>query len=189
MKKLFLSPLLVACIFTTGLLAKEYTLDKVHTNVGFKIKHLQISNVRGDFKEYDAVIDYDPATSTFKKLEANIRVSSINTENQTRDDDLQTDAFFKASQYPELTFVMKEYQKIDDEKGKLSGVLTLAGVSKDIVLDVEIGGLANFQGREKLGFSLSGKIKRSDFNFAPDTSALILSDDVDLNIEVETYAK
>ncbi|MCX2683831.1 YceI family protein [Campylobacter sp. MIT 21-1685] len=189
MKKILLSSLLASCIFTSGLFAEEFVLDKTHTNIGFKIKHLQISNVQGNFKEYNGAIDYDKASATFKKLEATMQVASINTDNRTRDDHLLQDDFFKVKQYPELTFVMKKYEKISNEKGKVSGVLTLAGVSKDIVLDADIGGIADFKGKEKLGFSLNGKIKRSDFNFAPNTSTITLGDDIHLNIEVEANAK
>lgn len=189
MKKIILSSLLVASLFSASLLAKEYDVDKSHTNVGFKIKHLQISNVNGNFKDYSAVIDFDPTNYEFKKLEATIKVASVNTENQTRDNHLQQDDFFKAKQYPDMTFVMKNYEKTSKEKGKMTGTLTIAGVSKDITLDTEIGGVATQNGKEKIGFSLSGKIKRTDFNFASGSSNITLGNDVDINVEVEAAAK
>ena len=190
MKKIFLSSFLAASLLSSGLFAKEYVLDKTHSDVGFKIKHLQISNVKGNFKDYDAVIDYDPQSAEFKKLEANIKVSSINTENKNRDEHLQKNDFFKAQQFSQMTFVMKNYQKISNEKGKMNGTLTIAGVSKDIVLDTEIGGTAKTKdGKEKVGFSLSGQIKRSDFNFAPESSTVTLGDEVNLDIEVEANEK
>ncbi|EQB0018715.1 YceI family protein [Campylobacter jejuni] len=190
MKKVLLSSLVAVSLLSTGLFAKEYTLDKTHTDVGFKIKHLQISNVKGNFKDYSAVIDFDPASAEFKKLEAIVKIASVNTENQTRDNHLQQDDFFKAKKYPDMTFVMKKYEKIDNEKGKMTGTLTIAGVSKDIVLDTEIGGVAKGKdGKEKIGFSLNGKIKRSDFKFAASTSTITLSDDINLNIEVEANEK
>ncbi|EJK3636446.1 YceI family protein, partial [Campylobacter jejuni] len=111
-------------------------------------------------------------------------------ENQTRDNHLQQDDFFKAKKYPDMTFTMKKYEKIDNEKGKMTGTLTIAGVSKDIVLDTEIGGVVKGKdGKEKIGFSLNGKIKRSDFKFAASTSTITLSDDINLNIEVEANEK
>lgn len=190
MKKILLSSLLAASLLSSGLFAKEYVVDKAHTDVGFRIKHLQISNVKGNFKDYDAVIDFDPQSAEFKKLEAKIKVASVNTENKNRDDHLQQDDFFKAKQFPELTFVMKSYQKISNEKGKMNGTLTIAGVSKDIVLDTEIGGTAKGKdGKEKVGFSLNGQIKRTEFNFAPSSSSMTLGDDVNLNIEVEANEK
>jgi len=190
MKKILLSSFLAASLFSTGLFAKEYVLDKTHTDVGFKIKHLQISNVKGSFNDYDAVIDFDPASATFKKLNAKIKVASINTNNKSRDDHLQQDDFFKAKQFPELSFEMKKYEKISNDEGKMTGILNLAGVSKEIVLKTEIGGVAKDRsGKEKVGFSLNGEIKRSDFNFAQDSSTLTLGDEVKLLIEVEANAK
>ena len=190
MKKILLSSLVAASLLSSAVFAKDYTLDKTHTNVGFKIKHLQISNVKGNFKNYDAVIDFDPASAEFKKLEATIKVASVNTENQTRDNHLQQSDFFDAKKYPDLSFVMKKYEKIDNEKGKMTGTLTLAGVSKDVVLDTEIGGVAKGQnGKEKVGFSLNGKIKRSDFKFASSSSTITLGDEIALEIEVEANEK
>ncbi|EAI3516710.1 TPA: polyisoprenoid-binding protein [Campylobacter coli] len=190
MKKILLSSLVAVSLLSTGLFAKEYTLDKTHTDIGFKIKHLQISNVKGNFQDYDAVIDFDPASFEFKKLEATIKVASVNTDNKTRDNHLQQNDFFKAKQFPNMTFVMKKYEKIDNEKGKMTGTLTIAGVSKEVVLDTEIGGTAKGKdGKEKVGFSLNTKIKRSDFNFAPSTSTITVGDDIYLSIEVEANAK
>lgn len=190
MKKIFLSSVLAFSLLGSAAFAKEFTLDKSHTNVGFKIKHLQISNVNGSFKDYNAVIDFDPKTFEFKKLEATIKVSSVNTENQTRDNHLLQDDFFKAKKYPDMTFVMKKYEKISNEKGKMTGVLTIAGVSKEVVLDTEIGGVIKAKdGKEKVGFALNGLIKRSDFKFASSTSTITLSDDIKLIIEAEVLEK
>lgn len=190
MKKIFLSSFVAVCLFNGSLFAKDYVLDKTHTDVGFKIKHLQISNVRGNFKDYDAVIDFDPQSKEFKKLEATIKVASVNTENKTRDNHLQQDDFFKAKKFPDMTFVMKSYEKKGDDEGKMTGTLTIAGVSKEVVLDTEIGGVTKLSsGKEKIGFSLEGEIKRSDFSFAPSTKNITLSDEIKLNIEVEANEK
>lgn len=190
MKKVLFSSLVAISVLSTSILAKEYNLDKVHTDIGFKIKHLQISNVKGKFNDYSAMIDFDPTSNEFKKLEAIIKTASINTDNQSRDEHLRQDDFFKAKKYPDMTFVMKKYEKVDNQKGKMIGVLTLAGVSKNITLDTEIGGMAKGKdGKERVGFSLNGKIKRSDFKFASGTSALTVGEDIDLNIEVEAIEK
>ncbi|MBK2001261.1 YceI family protein [Campylobacter sp. LH-2024] len=190
MKKILLSSLVAASFLSASLFAQEYSLDKAHTDIGFKIKHLQISNVKGNFKDYSAVIDFDPKTYEFKKLEAVIKVASVNTDNQTRDNHLRQDDFFKAKKYPDMTFVMKKYEKINKEKGKMTGILTIAGVSKEVVLDTEIGGMAKGKdGKEKIGFSLNGKIKRSEFKFGAGTSTLTLGDDITLSIDAEANEK
>ncbi|TQR30607.1 protein yceI precursor [Campylobacter sp. MIT 99-7217] len=189
MKKILASSLVVASLFATSLSATEFTLDKTHTNVGFKIKHLQISNVSGNFKDYEGLIDFDEASKSFNKIQATIKVASVDTDNQTRDNHLQQDDFFKAKKYPDMTFVMKSYKKVSDTEGKVTGTLTIAGVKKDITLDAEIGGIGEQRGTKKLGFSLSGMIKRSDFKFAKDTSTITLSDEIKLQIDIEANAK
>lgn len=190
MKKILFSSCLIALFLTNNSFAKDFVLDKAHSNVAFKIKHLQISNVNGNFKDYDAVIDFDSAKFEFNKLQANIKVASINTENKARDAHLQQDDFFKAKTHPNITFTMSKYEKISNEKGKMYGLLNIAGVSKDIVLDTEIGGVIKTDsGKEKAGFTLQGQIKRSDFKFAPNTSSLTLGDEVQINIEAEINEK
>ncbi|CCF80275.1 Putative periplasmic protein [Helicobacter bizzozeronii CCUG 35545] len=99
---------LLSCMLASPLLAKPYEIDKAHTRVGFKVKHLSISYVTGDFKDYSAVVDFDPASHTFKKLEADIKVASVDTDNQNRDAHLRTDDFFKMEKYPEIHFVMEK---------------------------------------------------------------------------------
>ncbi|WP_121020519.1 YceI family protein [Helicobacter vulpis] len=185
----FLRPLALLCVLCAGLMGKVYQIDRVHSHVGFKIKHLKISHVMGDFKDYSALIDFDPVSHTFKKLEATIKATSIDTNNQNRDDHLRSDDFFKTGKYPNITFVMQKYEKIDKENGRVVGVLNIAGVARKVVLTSEIGGVTQINGKEKLGFSLSGQIKRSDFKFAPDTSTLKVGDRVTLNIEVEAAQK
>lgn len=108
MKKILLGSFLAASILASNALSKEFILDKAHTNVAFKIKHLQISNVNGNFKDYDAVVDFDSTKFEFNKLQANVKVTSINTENKARDAHLQQDDFFKAKTHPNITFYYEQ---------------------------------------------------------------------------------
>lgn len=189
MKKILLSSVLAGFIFSSAF-AQEYIVDKAHSEVSFKIKHLQITNVTGKFKDYEAVVDYDKNNATFNKLQANIKIISVDTDNQTRDNHLQQADFFDSKKFPEMIFVMKKYKKEDNENGKMIGDLTIAGVTKEITLDVEIGGVAKGKdGKERLGFSLNGKIKRSEFNLAPKSSTIALGDDVKISVEVEAIVK
>ncbi|HEA8109574.1 TPA: polyisoprenoid-binding protein [Campylobacter lari] len=190
MKKTLLGSLVLACFISNASLAKDFIIDQAHTDVAFKIKHLQISNVRGKFKNYNANIDFDSKNFTFNKLDVNIKVSSLDTDNKTRDTHLLSDDFFKEKTYPEMSFKMNKYEKISNDEGKMYGTLTIAGVSKEVVLDTEIGGVIKTdKSKEKAGFSLQGEIKRSEFNFAPKTSTLSLSDEIHLNIEAEMIEK
>ena len=190
MKAKFLSLVSAVCVFGSLAFAQEYIVDKAHSQVGFKIKHLQITNVNGKFKDYDAVIDFDKNKNIFNKLQANIKIASVDTDNKTRDNHLQQADFFDSKKFPDMIFVMKKYKKEDNENGKVIGDLTISGVTKEVVLDTEIGGVAKGKdGKERIGFSMSGKIKRSNFNLAPKSSNIALGDDVKISIEVEAYEK
>nr|WP_104751797.1 YceI family protein [Helicobacter baculiformis] len=177
------------CALSLGLGAQEYTIDKAHSHVGFKVKHLQISHVRGNFKDYSALIDFDPASHTFKKLEATIKAMSIDTGNTKRDMHLRSDEFFKVEKFPNLHFMMEKYQKIDATHGRMYGTLSIAGVAHKVMLKTEIGGVAQQKGQNKLGFSLSSTIKRLDFNLAPEKSTHTIGDVIALNVEVEATQK
>ncbi|WP_104740885.1 YceI family protein [Helicobacter bizzozeronii] len=188
--KKIISLSLLSWVLFNPLLAKPYEIDKAHTRVGFKVKHLSISYVTGDFKDYSAVVDFDPASHTFKKLEADIKVASVDTDNQNRDAHLRTDDFFKESKYPVIHFAMDQYKKINTQHGEVEGTLNIAGVAHKVKLKAEIGGVIKTEeGKEKVGFSLSGKIKRSDFKFAPQVGQSRIGDVVTLNIEVEAAQK
>ena len=189
MKKILFSLTLVASVLLVAANAKVYEIDKTHTNVGFKIKHLMISTVNGNFKEYNGAIDFDPKAFTFNSFEGSVKVASINTENKSRDAHLQENDFFKAKKHPELTFKMKKYQKKNDKSGTMIGDLSIAGVKKEVKFDKEIGGVAQVRGKEKVGFSLRGTIKRSDFDFAPSSKEATLGNEVQIIIDVEADAK
>nr|WP_104682163.1 YceI family protein [Helicobacter felis] len=186
--KRFLQCFVVLCALGVGLKAGEYVIDNAHSRVGFKIKHLKISSVHGDFKDYSAVIDFDPKSHVFKKLDATIKVASIDTSNAKRDAHLRSDEFFKAKKYPDLHFVMQKYEKVNANHGRMTGTLNIAGVSHKVVLQTEVG-VTQHQGQNKLGFSLSGKIKRLDFKLALEKSTHLIGDTVVLDIEIEATQK
>ncbi|WP_104749149.1 YceI family protein [Helicobacter cynogastricus] len=186
--KRFLQCFVALCALGVGLKAQEYTIDNAHSRVGFKVKHLKLSSVHGDFKDYSAVIDFDPKSRTFKKLEATIKATSINTNNTKRDTHLRSDEFFKVEKYPDLHFVMQKYEKVNAHQGRMIGTLNIAGVAHKVVLHTEVG-VAQHQGQNKLGFSLNGKIKRLDFKLAPEKSTHLIGDVVALDIEIEATQK
>ncbi|OCS05892.1 YceI family protein, partial [Campylobacter fetus] len=112
------------------------------------------------------------------------------TSNTARDNHLKQADFFDIAKFPEMKFVMTEFKKDGDNEGKVIGNLTIKNVTKPVTLNYEFGGQSkNQKGIQIVGFSLEGKIKRSDFNFAPDTSTLTLGDEIKINIEVEAAAK
>lgn len=185
----------LSLLLSSGLcLASPFALDVSHSEVGFSVKHLMISNVKGKFGMFDAKIDFDTKTKTFKALSATIDTDSVNTDNDRRDEHLKAADFFNAEKYDEMKFVMTSYTKKSDDEGKMKGNLTIKGVTKPVTLDVEIGGVGKgFKGETRVGFTLSGKINRKDFgltwNKTLETGGVVVGDEVKLNVEVEAKEK
>jgi len=154
-KKIILSSTLIV----STLLAGNYNIDKSHSNVGFKVRHMMISNVKGSFDQFDGKFEFDEKTNQLKTLNGNIKVASINTANKDRDDHLRADDIFAAKKYPDITFKLT---KIDGDTAY--GDFTMKGVTKNIKLDYEVGGtMKDPWGNNIAAFALSGKIKRSDY--------------------------
>jgi polyisoprenoid-binding protein YceI len=168
----------------------KWTLDPTHSELLFKVKHLMISNVKGEFRKFNAEIFTNENDFTKSSIEVTIDATSIFTNEESRDGHLKSADFFDVQNYPELTFKGTSFKKIDDENYKLKGDLTIKGVSKEVTLDVEFGGVnTDPWGNEKAGFSLNGKINRKDFglnwNAALETGGVLVSDEVKLSAEVQ----
>lgn len=182
--------MITTLVFSTMLLtASDFEIDKTHSQVSFKVKHMMISNVQGTFKAYDAEIEFDKNTMQFTSLSAEIETKSVDTGIEKRDNHLRSADFFDATKNPLITFEMTSY-KGDKEEGKMDGNLTIRGVSKAVTLDVEIGGIIKDPaGLTRLGFVLEGKIKRKDFglkwNKLLEAGGLAVSETVKLTIEIE----
>ena len=176
---------LVTGLTAAALFGGTYNLDKSHSNVGFKVKHLMISNVSGKFDNFTGSFDYDEKTKTLKSLNGNIEVSSINTENEKRDAHLKSADFFDTQKYPNITFKLLEVK--DD---KAYGEYTMHGVTKKISLDYENNGtITDPWGNKRVGLELSGKINRKDYgvtwNKALEAGGVMVGDKVKLTIDLE----
>jgi polyisoprenoid-binding protein YceI len=182
--------LLAGLFLAAGLLnATPHSLDKAHSEVGFSVKHLMITKVNGQFKKFDANIDFDYKTKVFKALNATIKTESIDTGIEKRDNHLRSADFFLAKKYPELKFVMKSYIKKSDDEGVMIGDLTIRGITKEVKLEVEIGGtIKDLEGNNRVGFSLEGEINRTDFdlkwNKALEFGGVAVSEKVLVNVEL-----
>ena len=178
--------LLFALAFLFGMAqAKEFVIDNAHTTVGFNVTHMMISNVSGKFTTYSGDIEFDPATKQFSKLTAKIEASSITTGVEKRDDHLKSADFFDVTKYKTIDFVMSSMKD-----GKVYGKLSIHGISKDVVLNVKIHGIIkDFQGAQRIGFSLEGVINRKDYglkwNKILEGGGLTVADDVNLVINIE----
>lgn len=181
-KKIVITALLA---FGISLNAADYKVDTTHTTVGFSVKHLMISTVRGNFGSFEGTFSLDPKTGKLSALEGSIDATSINTNNQKRDDHLRAPDFFDVANHPKITF------KMTGIKGdKVTGDLTMRGVTKKVTLEYDFGGTTvDPRGTPKAAFSLEGKIKRSDFgikwNQAIEAGGVAVSDEVKLSIEIE----
>ncbi len=166
----------------------KWVLDPVHSELVFKVKHMMISNVKGEFKEFNVEVNGEDIETA--SVKATINAASINTNNADRDNHLKGEDFFDAAKFPEITFVSKSFDKEDDDEFLLTGDLTIKGISKEVKLDVEFGGIGKDPwGNEKAGYTVSGKINRKDWglnwNAALETGGVLVSDEVKFTAEVQ----
>lgn len=176
----------LASILAAGALyAGTYNVDTSHSNVGFKVKHLMISNVSGKFDKFNGSFEYDEKTKQLKSLKGIIDVTSVNTENAKRDGHLKSADFFNAAKFPEITFSL---EKIEDDYA--FGKLTIQGITKDVKLDFENNGsIVDPWGNTRVGLALNGKLNRSDYglvyNQALEAGGVVIGEKVKLSIELE----
>ena len=167
-----------------------WSLDATHSELHFKVKHLMISTVTGQFNKFNATVDTDGEDFTTAKVHFRAEVNSISTNNEQRDAHLRTGDFFEAEKYPDLLFEGEKMEKTGDDEYKLHGTITIKGVSKRISLDASFGGITTDPwGNTRTGFSLSGKINRHDYGISfggvSETGGLILGEEVKILANVE----
>ena len=167
-----------------------YIIDPIHSEITFKVRHLMITNVTGNFTKFSGKMESSADDFTDAEIDFEADIDSINTNNEQRDGHLKTGDFFDVAQYPKLIFQSTSFQKQGGEIYKLNGNLTLHGVTKPITLSAELGGSAkDFYGQSKVGFEISGSINRKEFGLeynAPlETGGMILSDEVKLLLNVQ----
>ncbi|HEY0264652.1 MAG TPA: YceI family protein [Granulicella sp.] len=176
--------------FAPGMHAQttKWTIDSNHSQADFQIRHMGVSTVRGSISGVKGTVELDEKDITKSKVDATLAAGTVNTGNDRRDADLRSDNFFDVEKYPGISFTSTGLVKQGD-KLKLTGNLTLGAVTKPITLDVD--GPAPAQknpqnGKTISGFSATGILKRSDFNFAPKPQySAVLGDEVKFTIDVE----
>lgn len=171
--------------------ATTWKIDPDHSTVGFKVRHLMISNVRGSFDKHSGVVDINDRDITKSKVEVTIDTASINTNVVKRDEHLRSADFFDVAKYPTMTFVSKKVVKAGKGKLKVTGDLTLHGVTKEVVLDVEgpTKEIKDPYGYIRSGAVAATKINRKDFglvwNAALETGGVAVGEEVAINLEIE----
>jgi polyisoprenoid-binding protein YceI len=172
-------------------LAATYKLDPAHSVVGFSVKHLVVSNVRGNFNKFEGSFDFDEKKNEVSKIDVKIDPSSINTNDKKRDEHLNSPDFFDTKKNPEMRFKADKPVVVKkDQPTKITGDLTMRGITKPVTLDLTYGGsVVDAWGNEKVGFALKGKINRKDWginwNKTLDKGGVTVSDDVNVEIEGE----
>jgi len=167
-----------------------YKIDPLHSEIKFRVKHLMISNVTGEFKTFDATVTAEAADFSDASISFEADINSISTNNEQRDGHLKSDDFFNAEQFPKLSFVSTSVEKTGDDELLVHGNLTIRDVTKPVTLKAEIGGtMVDFYGQTKVGFDVSGTIQRKDFNLSWDAvteaGGVVVSNDVKLLLAVQ----
>ena len=193
--------MLKASLLTAGLLvaltipssAAKWDLDMAHSSVTFSVKHLVISNVNGKFGDFSGSIEFDGESVSSGQVEMTIRTASIDTDNADRDAHLGNEDFFDVAKFPEMSFKSKSVTAGEGNEFRLTGDLTIKGVTKEVIFDCEFHGVASFMGTTKAGFSAETTINRQDFGISwsrsLDTGGLVVSDKVEIALEIEANRK
>lgn len=172
-----------------------YNIDTQHSSAQFKVRHMMIANVKGEFDKVSGTIEFDPADPAASKVSAAIDVASISTREADRDNHLKSPDFFDAAKFPQITFESKSVSKGADGSYKVIGDLTIHGVTKPVTLDVEAvtDEVTDPWGFMRRGASATTRISRKEFgmefNMVLDTGGVMVGDHVDITLDLEMTRK
>ena len=191
------SAIVIAMIVALPVLARadSWQIDPMHTSVEFTVRHMMISNIKGVFEKTSGTVTVEGSDPTSAKIDATIDASSIDTRVDRRDEDLKSPNFLDVAKYPTITFKSTKVEAAGEGKWKVTGNLTLHGVTKSVVLDVESSGapIKDPFGNTRAGASATTKINRKDFgltyNKTLETGGVMVGDDVAISIDVEAIKK
>ncbi len=174
----------------TTIAQTSWGIDAAHSEIGFKVRHLVISHTSGKFDRFEAKVISSTDDFTDAAISFSADVDSINTGNEQRDGHLKSDDFFNAAQFPKLNFKSTSFKKVDGGEYKLSGDLTIRDITKNVILNVDFGGMITDPwGNVKAGFEATGKINRKDFNLKWDAfteaGGAVVSDEIKLQLHIE----
>ena len=166
-----------------------YTIDKAHTEVGFRVRHF-VSKVAGRFDDFGGTIKIVPGKPAESSVEFAIKSASINTANTGRDNHLKSADFFDVEKFPEITFKSNKIVAVDADTFNVTGIFTMHGTAREITIPVDFGGtVKDSRGTEKAGFSLATKLNRKDYgivwNQTLDSGGLMLGEEVEVTINIE----
>ncbi len=168
----------------------RWKIDPAHSNAEFVVRHMMISKVRGTFENIEGYIDFDEQNPENSYVEATIDVNTINTRNEQRDNHLRSADFFDVANYPTMTFKSTKVEVTGENTGRVTGELTIRGVTKEVTFDVEYYGAGPSPfGDVRAGFSGTTKINREDWgltwNMALETGGVLISKEVTIEVNIE----
>lgn len=169
----------------------KWVLDPTHSEIQFKIRHLMISNVTGQFTKFDVSAETEEEDFLTAKVSFSADVDSVTTGNEQRDGHLKSTDFFDSSKFPQLKFVATKYESVDNDGSyELYGDLTIRDVTKQVKLDVEFGGIVKDPwGNTRAGFEINGKVNRKEFGLqwhaVTEAGGIVVSDDVRIHCAIE----
>jgi len=196
LSKFTLGVILAAVLAISSLAATTiWQIDPQHTAAGFSIKHLMISTVRGQFKSVTGTVVWDDQDINKSKVDVTIDANTVDTSEPKRDADLKSANFFDVAHYPTITFKSKKIEQVSAGKIKITGDLTIHGVTKEVALNVEgpTGPVKDPWGNTRVAASATTRINRQDFGIKwdnkMDNGGLVVSNDVDITIDLEMIKK
>lgn len=167
-----------------------WKIDPVHSEIKFKVKHLVISTVSGNFDKFDALIESENEDFSEARITFEADANSINTKNEMRDGHLKSADFFDSANHPKIVFTSRSFEKNGEDSYKLTGDMTMRGVTKEINLDVVYNGTAkDMYGNDIAGFEITGKLNRFDFGLAWNTLTEAGGIAVGSEIKIEIFAE
>lgn len=168
----------------------KWLVDVAHSEIGFSVKHLMIAKVKGVFHQFEASIEADPTDLTTADIEFAIDLASVDTRNSDRDNHLKSADFFDGENHPKLLFKARKIVRTGEDEYEITGDVTLRGVTRSETFKATFEGAGKDPwGNEKVGFSASGSLKRSDYgltyNAVLETGGVLIGDEVKVSIEIE----
>ncbi len=184
------APLTLAlALYAASVQAATFKADPQHSMVGFTVRHL-FTKVNGQFREFDASFGFDESTQTIDNVTATIQAASLDTNVEMRDNDLRSKRFFDVERYPTLTFKSTGTAKLSGTRARITGILSMHGVDKEVVLEAEFLGKGKDPwGNLKYGFHASTTINRTDWgmkwNEAIEAGGVMVGEEVEITLDIE----
>jgi polyisoprenoid-binding protein YceI len=169
----------------------RYDIDTEHTTVGFRVRHMMVTWTQGRFRDVKGTLSWNPVDPEKSEVEVLIDAASVDTNQPKRDDHLRSEDFFFAEKFPHLTFRSQRVERRGENRYAVAGLLTIRGVSKEVVLDVVDGGqdIKDPWGGIRRGFTATTRVNRKDYglmwNAALELGGVAVGDDVEIHLEVE----